>query len=220
MKKFNLFSARYNNLKVGLLGGSFNPAHLGHLNISLEAIKYLNLDYVYWLVTPQNPLKVVNIKKTLDIRVKLAKKVASGNKKIIVSDIEKYLSSEYFYTSVTLQRLQQMHTNTIFVWLMGSDNLLQMHKWYRWKEIIDNFSICVFDRGKYIYKALNSRLWNLYPNKILTKPIENDLRKSMLYFLRIKRNPLSSEIIRKISKNNNYNKVNESKNRTVKRSYT
>lgn len=198
MGKYNIFPVS-NNIKVGVLGGSFNPAHYGHLNISLEAIKYLHLDYVLWLITPQNPLKKNDIQKTLDSRVKFAKRLVVKEKKIIISDIERHFSDKFFYTSEILKRLKQMYPEIQYVWLMGADNLLQLHKWYKWQDIFSTASVAVFDRGDCGIKSLNSKICSLYDKKILTKPLQSDLKKKMLYFLKIKKNPISSEKIRDIN---------------------
>ena len=134
------------NMKIGLLGGSFNPAHDGHRHISLMAMKLLNLDAIWWMVSPQNPLKSTKDMASLEQRIKSAKDV-SNHPKIIVSDIETQLGTQY--TADTLHALTQRFSRTNFVWLMGADNLHQIHKWQGWKKIFNTIPIAVFDRPPY-----------------------------------------------------------------------
>ena len=129
-------------MKVGLLGGSFNPAHEGHLHVSLEAIKRLNLDMVVWLVSPQNPLKPAHMYQSLAERVRQAKRI-SQHPKIKISTIEESFKSNYTYN--TLRKITNMHPNTDFIWLMGLDNMDTFTQWYRWKDIIGLLPIVIFD---------------------------------------------------------------------------
>jgi len=137
--------------RVGLLGGSFNPAHAGHRHISLEALKRLDLDEVWWLVAPQNPLKpargMAPFKKRLDTAAKLAK-----DRRIKVLDLEARLGTHY--TVDTLKEVQRRFPRTRFVWLMGADNLSQIRHWRRWTEIFDRVPIAVFARPTYCFKGL------------------------------------------------------------------
>ena len=128
---------------VGLLGGSFNPAHAGHRHISLYALKMLGLDAVWWMVSPQNPLKSTKDMAPLKKRMQSAEAVASYPK-IIVTDIERHLHTRY--TVDTLKALQQRFPATNFVWLMGTDNLRQVHLWHAWEEIFRRVPVAVLDR--------------------------------------------------------------------------
>lgn len=136
-------SELWSNRTVGLLGGSFNPAHEGHRYISLEAMKALGLDAVWWLVSPQNPLKSPKGMAPQAERLSCAKQVAA-HPKIFVTDIEKDLGTQY--TLDTLHALQRRFSRTRFVWLMGADNLLQFHRWKNWQEIFKTLPVCVLDR--------------------------------------------------------------------------
>lgn len=128
---------------VGLLGGSFNPAHDGHLHVSLQALKLLGLDAVWWMVSPQNPLKSTTDMAPLAARLESAKEVAT-HPDIHVTDIENQLHTRY--TVDTIIQLQKNFPHTQFVWLMGTDNLLQFHQWREWERLFSLLPIAVFDR--------------------------------------------------------------------------
>jgi nicotinate (nicotinamide) nucleotide adenylyltransferase/ribosome silencing factor RsfS/YbeB/iojap len=139
--------------RVGLLGGSFNPAHRGHLHLSLAALRHLDLDEVWWMVSPQNPLKPVAGMAPFAERLDHAREVAAGHKRIQVTDIESRVGGSY-YTADTLKRLTRWFPYLKFVWLMGGDNLVQLPHWARWAEIYRTVPIAVFDRPSYAQKAL------------------------------------------------------------------
>ena len=128
---------------VGLLGGSFNPAHGGHRHISLYALKMLGLDAVWWMVSPQNPLKSRKDMAPLKERMGSAEAV-SKHPQIFVTDIEQHLNTRF--TADTLKELQSHFPRTHFVWLMGTDNLRQIHRWQHWQEIFKMVPVCVLDR--------------------------------------------------------------------------
>ncbi len=130
-------------MRIGLLGGSFNPAHGGHLHASLVALKGLKLDYVWWLVSPQNPLKSERGMGGLPARLAGARTLVR-DRRIIVTDIETQFG--IVYTVDTLSALQHRFPRAHFVWLMGSDNLLQLPRWRRWQEILRLLPIAVVAR--------------------------------------------------------------------------
>jgi nicotinate-nucleotide adenylyltransferase len=138
---------------IGLLGGSFDPPHKGHLYISLEAKKILKLDEIWWLVTPQNALKVYEPAPYED-RIKNCYKITKGQP-IKVTGIEKKIDSTYSYESINY--IQNHYKNIKFFWLMGADNLIDFHRWQHWKAIFQDISIVVFKRHGYNNKALNSK---------------------------------------------------------------
>ena len=138
--------------RIGLLGGSFDPPHKGHIYISLEGKKMLKLHEVWWLITPQNPLKISR-PATYKERVANCKEITKG-KLIIVKEIEKKINSKYTYE--TLDYLQNHYTNIKFFWLMGADNLICFHKWQKWRQILQEISVVVFKRHRYNNKALKS----------------------------------------------------------------
>lgn len=139
--------------RVGLLGGSFNPAHEAHRLISQTALKRLRLDQVWWLVSPGNPLKGHVEQAPLDERVRLACSVAQ-DPRIKVTDFEAELPTAY--TASTLAFLCRRYPRVRFVWLMGADNLASFHRWQRWRSIFTLMPIAVVDRPGWHLKALAS----------------------------------------------------------------
>lgn len=140
--------------RIGVLGGSFNPAHAGHRHISLEALKRLKLDEVWWMVSPQNPLKPMKGMAPLAVRLLEAQQVAR-HPRIRVTSIEVELGTRY--TADTLKALKARFPRTRFVWLMGGDNLIQVDRWDRWTSIFETVPVAVFARPTYSLRALSSR---------------------------------------------------------------
>ena len=138
--------------KIGLLGGSFDPPHRGHLFISNEAKKVLQLDEIWWLVTPQNPLKISK-PATYEERLQNCKQITK-NFPIKILEVEKKIKSQYSYQ--TIKFLIQYYKNIKFFWLMGADNLVNFHKWQKWQSIFYIISIVIFRRHGYNSKALKS----------------------------------------------------------------
>jgi nicotinate-nucleotide adenylyltransferase len=131
-------------LRVGLLGGSFNPPHEGHLHVSEVALKRLGLDYVWWLVSPQNPLKPARGMAPLAERLSWARELTSHAPRIRVTDIERELGARY--TVDTIAKLLHRFPVLRFVWLMGSDNLMTFHLWRDWRELARHIPIAVVIR--------------------------------------------------------------------------
>lgn len=127
---------------VGLLGGSFDPAHDGHVHITREALKRFDLDRVWWLVSPGNPLKTHG-PAPLDKRMAQARRVMQ-HPRVTVTDIEARLGTRY--TAQTLKVLQAQFRGVRFVWLMGADNLAQLHLWQDWEWIMANVPVGVLAR--------------------------------------------------------------------------
>ena len=147
--------------RIGLLGGSFDPPHKGHIYISIEAKKLLQINEIWWLVTPQNPLKISE-PATYQERIKNCKEI-SKDKPILIKEIEKKINSKYTYQ--TLDYLLNHYTNIKFFWIMGADNLINFHKWQKWRQIFQEVSIVVFKRHGYNNHALQSiacRTFNNY----------------------------------------------------------
>ncbi|MGB9154017.1 MAG: nicotinate-nucleotide adenylyltransferase, partial [Alphaproteobacteria bacterium] len=138
--------AAFSGLTIGLLGGSFNPAHEGHLEMSLHALRDLGVDQVWWLVSPQNPLKTTADMATLDRRIARAKRVAA-HPRLTVTAIETELGTRY--TADTLRALKRRFPRVRFVWLMGADNLRQMPRWKAWPDIFRLVPVAVFRRPAY-----------------------------------------------------------------------
>lgn len=139
--------------RIGLLGGSFNPAHSAHVHISLIALRRLQLDAVWWLVSPQNPLKPTAGMATLDRRLARAREVAL-HPKIHVSAVETALGTRYSVD--TIAALQTRFPSARFVWLMGGDSLAGFHQWRRWEQIFDTVPVAVVARPGFTIKALSS----------------------------------------------------------------
>jgi len=141
-------------LKIGLLGGSFNPPHCGHVHVSEIALKRLHLDYVWWLVSPQNPLKSTIGMAPLENRLKWCADEAN-NRRIRIMDIERDLGTRY--TIDTLQALKRRFPGVHFVWLMGSDNLEKFTRWRRWQAIFGVVPVAVVVRPGYALAGLNAQ---------------------------------------------------------------
>lgn len=146
-------------LKIGLLGGSFNPAHQGHRLISLMAMQQLHLDQVWWLVSPQNPLKSQSETAPLQDRLDGARHIAR-HPRIIVQDLETRLGTQFTYDTLTALKARARETR--FVWLMGADNAIQFPRWHRWREITEIFPIAVYPRPGFNLKARSSKLADIY----------------------------------------------------------
>nr|WP_246448810.1 nicotinate-nucleotide adenylyltransferase [Paracoccus amoyensis] len=144
-------------MKIGLLGGSFDPAHGGHVNITEIAMRVFRLDRVWWLVTPGNPLKAHG-PAPIEQRVAGAQKLLK-DPRVVVTDIEARLDTRM--TADTIQVLQKIYPGVRFVWLMGSDNLVQFDKWDRWQEIAETIPIGVMARPGSRLAARNSVAANM-----------------------------------------------------------
>lgn len=140
-----------NGMRIGLLGGSFNPPHVAHRAISLFAIKRLKLDRVWWLVTPGNPLKEHGTLHDLDARAEAARKMAD-DPRIDISCLESVIGTRY--TVNTISYLRRRASGLRFVWIMGADNLAQFHRWQNWRRIASEVPIAVIDRPPQSFRAL------------------------------------------------------------------
>lgn len=127
---------------IGLLGGSFDPAHEGHVLITREALKRMGLDQVWWLVTPGNPLKVRQPAPLKD-RLGRARQIMR-DPKVRITALEARLGTRA--TADTIDRLRRVYPGVTFVWLMGADNLVQFHRWGRWRDILRSVAVGVLAR--------------------------------------------------------------------------
>ena len=130
-------------MRIGLLGGSFNPPHHGHLYASELALRQLKLDFIWWLVSPQNPLKPARGMARFETRFRAAKRFAR-DPRIVVSDLEAQFGTQY--TADTLRLLRHRFPRIHFVWLMGSDNLIQLPRWRHWESIFAAMPLAVIAR--------------------------------------------------------------------------
>jgi nicotinate-nucleotide adenylyltransferase len=140
-------------MRIGLLGGSFNPPHQAHRAISLFALKRLQLDRVWWLVTPGNPLKDNGGLHALAERVEAARKMA-GDPRIEISCLEAVIGTRY--TADTINYLRKRASRLRFVWIMGADNLAQFHRWQNWQRIAAQVPIAVIDRPPQSFRGLTA----------------------------------------------------------------
>ena len=138
--------------KLGVLGGSFDPAHKGHLAISKVAAKRYKLKRIIWAITKKNPLKKKS-KNSINERIKNCKKVIGLNYLIKVKFFENLIKSN---KTIDLINYLNKNTKTEIYFLMGADNLISFHKWHKWKEISEKCNIIVFDRYGYKKKSLDS----------------------------------------------------------------
>jgi len=151
-------------VKIGILGGSFDPAHKGHLAISKEALKKFNLKSIIWAITNQNPFKNKTA-NNLKERTIVCKKIIGANKSIKVKFFENITNSNK--TADLINHLSKNKKHDLF-FLMGADNLINFHKWYNWKQILKKSKIIVFDRNGYKKKSLNSKTYKSSNEKQVT----------------------------------------------------
>ena len=149
--------------KIGILGGSFDPAHKGHLSISKEAIKRYKLKKIIWAITKKNPFKKIS-NVSLSARVKYCKKIISKNNLIKVKFYEDKIKSN---KTINLINYLNRNKKIEIFFLMGADNLISFHRWHKWKAISHKCNIIVFDRHGYKKKSLNSLTFKRLSNKKL-----------------------------------------------------
>jgi len=131
--------------RTGIFGGSFNPIHCGHIALAKEILRQTELDEVWLMVSPQNPLKRETELLDDSLRYQLAQKALEGVEGIEASDYEFHLPKPS-YTWTTLQRLQQDYPDRAFTLLIGGDNWERFQRWYHWKDILRHFDVVVYPR--------------------------------------------------------------------------
>lgn len=141
-------------LKIGLLGGSFNPAHDGHLHMSKLALRTLGLDQIWWLVTPQNPLKERHAMMTLAHRRDIAREITKQYPQIKVMSPEEKRPDQLTYN--TLIWMKKICPHAHFIWIMGADNMVQFNAWHRYRDISKLMPIAVIDRPGFSYPAMSA----------------------------------------------------------------
>lgn len=152
----------YRGERIGLFGGSFNPAHEGHRHASLTALRQLGLDRVWWLVSPQNPLKPVKEMAPLRERLEGAKALAR-HPRIVVSDLESLLRTRY--TVETLSVLRQRFPGVRFVLIIGADNLRDLPRWKDWTGIVASVPLAIIARPSARWAALSSQAAQRFRNQ-------------------------------------------------------
>ena len=184
-------------LTIGLFGGSFNPAHDGHRDLSLAALRHLGLDRVWWMVSPQNPLKPVKGMAPFAERLASAEAVIAGHPRLLAADLETRLGT--VYTAETLRMLKRRFPRLRFVWLMGADNLATIHRWRQWQRIFRDVPVAVFDRPTYALAALGGPAAQRFAAARQHGPARRNLktaRPPAWGFVTMKLNPTSATAIR------------------------
>ena len=179
VKLVNKFKSK--KIKIGILGGTFDPAHKGHLSISKEAKKKFFLKYIIWAITKKNPLKnktTTNLKQ----RIRFAKKLTSSNKFIKIKFYENKIQSN---KTIDLINYLSKNKSLDINFIMGADNLINFHKWHKWRLISQKCNILVFDRYGYKSKSLKSITFKR-------------LNQKNLEFINFKKVNISSSQLRKI----------------------
>ena len=177
MKKF--YKKKYN--KIGILGGTFDPPHKGHLHITKVAIKKLKLNKLIWVVTKKNPLKEKPFLST-KTRIKLSKKLTYKERKIFVLYLDDKIKSNNTFN--LLKYIKSKNNEKKLFFLIGADNLVKFHKWNNWKKIPELAKIVVFPRGNHLIRK---------DKYIVTKY----LKKKDLIYINSKKVNISSSLIRK-----------------------
>ncbi|RAU21910.1 nicotinate-nucleotide adenylyltransferase [Paramagnetospirillum kuznetsovii] len=184
-------------VRIGLLGGSFNPAHDGHRHIAQLSLKLLRLHEVWLLVSPQNPLKSTSGMAALAERLASAQAVMAGNPRLRPTTLETALGTRY--TADTLTALAIRFPCARFVWLMGADNLAQMEHWARWPRIFRTVPVAIFARGPYSARTLATKAARRFGRFRVSPTRPRALcakRPPAWAFLHIRRHPASSTAIR------------------------
>jgi nicotinate-nucleotide adenylyltransferase len=151
--------------RIGLLGGSFNPAHEGHARLSQFALKKLGLSAVWWLVSPGNPIKSHAELAAHDQRLRTARVSAGADRRFVVTGFEKDLPTAY--TAATLGFLRRRYPATRFVWLMGADSLVTFDRWWQWRCILETMPVAVIDRPGWRLRGLSSKAASRYGDRFV-----------------------------------------------------
>ena len=171
-----------NHKKIGILGGTFDPAHKGHFEISKQAKKKYKLNYILWAITKKNPFKKKSKTKLIN-RIRFAKKIIGLNKFIKIIFYENKIKSNKTFDLINHIKIKNSASDLYFI--MGADNLINFHKWHKWKSISKKCNILVFDRQGYKAKSLKSITFKR-------------LNQKGLEFIKLKKINISSSQLRKI----------------------
>ena len=187
--------------KIGILGGSFNPAHRGHRRISLAAMAALGLDEVWWLVSPGNPLKPAKGMAPYEARLASARETARGAR-IRVSDFERQAGTRF--TVDTIEAIKRRYPNERFIWLMGADTVAQFHQWRRWRDLAAMVPIAVIHRPGYDAPARGASAmgWLRWFVRPLSQAKQwTDWSAPAIIFLRLPPDPTSATRLRALNPN-------------------
>jgi nicotinate-nucleotide adenylyltransferase len=187
--------------RVGLLGGSFNPAHRGHRQMSLGAVRALGLDELWWLVSPGNPLKEGSEMAPYEARIASARRVARGST-IRISDFDRRAGTRY--TIDTLRALLREHPQYRFIWLMGADTVAEFHRWKNWRDIAQLVPIAVLPRPGYDGAARAARAMG-WLRRFVRPPGQarhwTEWSPPAILFLRLPTDPTSATVLRALDPN-------------------
>lgn len=190
-------ASRWRGLRIGLLGGSFNPPHEGHLHIARVAQAKFGLDFVWWIITPQNPLKDVKEMRPYEERYAQVEKMLKPYSVQMPTHLEAELGTQYTYETVLEMRYYFPHTD--FIWICGMDNAHIFHKWDRWQDLLDIIPVTFIARppAKDLVKGCPVRQYELIPQKSSTSGRKTNLKKPGIYWLQgVKMLDISSTEIR------------------------
>ena len=176
----NQFKKNYK--KIGILGGTFDPAHIGHIKISREAKKKVKLDYIIWAITKKNPFKNES-SLSLKSRINFAKKITKKERFIKIEFYENKIKSNK--TINLINHFKKINKKLDIYFIMGADNLINFHRWHKWKSISQKCNILVFDRQGYRAKSLKSITFKR-------------LNEKNLKYIKFKKVNISSSQLRKI----------------------
>jgi len=171
-----------NHKKIGILGGTFDPAHIGHIKISREAKKKFKLDYIIWAITKKNPFKNES-SLSLKSRINFAKKITKKERFIKIKFYENKIKSNK--TIDLINHFKKINKKLDIYFIMGADNLINFHRWHKWKSISQKCNILVFDRQGYRAKSLKSITFKR-------------LNEKNLKYIKFKKVNISSSQLRKI----------------------
>jgi len=171
-----------NHKKIGILGGTFDPAHIGHIKISREAKKKVKLNYIIWAITKKNPFKNES-SLSLKSRINFAKKITKKERFIKIKFYENKIKSNK--TIDLINHFKKINKKLDIYFIMGADNLINFHRWHKWKSISQKCNILVFDRQGYRAKSLKSITFKR-------------LNEKNLKYIKFKKVNISSSQLRKI----------------------
>ena len=175
---------RWDGMRIGLLGGSFNPPHMGHLHIARLARAKFSLDFVWWIITPQNPLKNKKGMASYEERFELVERMLKQSPRQIPTHLEAELGTKY--THETIEQLKHHFPKTEFIWICGMDNAHIFHKWDEWREILHTMPICFIARppAGNLVRWSPLRQYTRVNHHFSTKGAKTDLSKKGVYWLK------------------------------------
>ncbi len=196
MSKFKFLLLNDSHVKIGILGGSFNPPHEGHVHISLETLKRFNLSHIFWLVTPCSPAKDPSSYDNITRRFQQCIDIIRPYKnKMTILDIEKFFKN--FYSANTIEVIKNIHPQAEIYWIIGCDNILEIDKWYKWRSIFEKTNLVVCERSDMSIKIHNTKAAHNFNKKDICNASQiNENNRNSFFMLHIKKINISSTKIR------------------------